>query len=162
MGWVDTVLLVLLAISILVSVWRGFAREVVSLVSWVAASWVALTFAEYLAPLFASYIQSGPLRLGLAFVLLFVLTLIVSGLLSSLLAQLIEKAGLSHFDRVLGMVFGAARGAVIITVFVLVAGLTGAPQSQWWQDSIVLPHFQHIAVWLLAFLPEDMAQYFHF
>ena len=72
------------------------------------------------------------------------------------------RSGLSATDRALGMVFGIARGIVIVAVMVMLAGLTTLPEDPWWRESLLLTHFQDVAIWLRGFLPPDIAEDIHF
>ncbi|MGB5427382.1 MAG: CvpA family protein, partial [Gammaproteobacteria bacterium] len=55
------------------------------------------------------------------------------------------------------IVFGVARGGVIVAILVLLAGLTPLPQDPWWQDSQFLGYFQELAMWLRSYLPNEIA-----
>lgn len=158
MNWVDFVILAVILVSTLISLVRGFVREAMSLVVWVAAFWVSITYADRLEPLFVEHISTPSLRLALAFFLLFLATLIVGGLVNYLIGKLVDKTGLSGTDRVLGMVFGAARGVAVVALLVLLGGLTALPQDPWWKESSLMPHFQMLAVWVRDFLPPDIAE----
>jgi len=72
------------------------------------------------------------------------------------------SSGLSGTDRVLGIVFGIARGALVVGVLVLVAGLTPLPQDPWWEQSVLLGRFEAMALWLRSYLPPEVAAYFTF
>ena len=74
------------------------------------------------------------------------------------LSSVIRKAGLGFVDRFLGAVFGVARGAVLITAFVLVAGLTTLPRLDWWQNAALAPPFAAAALSLKPWLPPEWAQ----
>lgn len=162
MIWVDYGILIIVALSALISVMRGFVREALSLVAWVAAFWVAFGFHQYLATLFVDYIDAPSIRLISAFVLLFVVTLIICAIINNLVAKLVEKSGLSGTDRMLGVLFGIARGAVVVAILVLMAGLTPLPADPWWKESIFIVHFQSMALWLREFLPPDIAANFQY
>ena len=58
----------------------------------------------------------------------------------------------------LGVVFGVARGAVIVAILVLLAGLTPVPQDSWWQQSQLLGYFQDFALWMRDFLPPEFSK----
>lgn len=148
MIWIDFAILGLLLISALIGFIRGFAKEALSLLSWAAAIWVSLVFTSSLAALFSPFIGSIMVSGITAFILLFVVTLILGSLLSMLLNGLISKVGLGGLDRFLGIVFGLLRGGVVVTVLVLVLGLTPVPKQQWWQDAVLLEYFQMAARWL--------------
>jgi membrane protein required for colicin V production len=160
--WVDYILLVIIAVSALLSLWRGFMKEALSLVSWIAALWVGMLFFHDLARVMRDWIDTPTIRNVVAFGLLFIGTLLVGGLVNYLAGQLISKTGLTSTDRILGMIFGIARGMVIVAVLVMLAGLTTVPQDPWWQDSMLLGYFQDIALWLRSFLPADIAERIHF
>ena len=163
MIWVDYIVLVIIAISALLSLWRGFVKEAISLASWIAALWVAMLFFYDLADLMRAWIESPTVREWVAFGALFVGTVLVGGLINYLAGQLVTKTGLTATDRTLGMVFGITRGIVIVAVLVLLAGwLTRLPQDPWWQESILLGHFQDMAVWLRSFLPANVAEHIQF
>jgi len=162
MVWVDYAIIIIITLSALISVLRGFVKEALSLVAWVLAFWVAFTFHQNLATVLTQYIDTPSLRLISAFALLFVVTLIIAAIVNNLVATLVKKTGLTGTDRMLGVIFGIARGTVIVAILVLMAGLTQLPADPWWQDSIFIKHFQEMAIWLKGFLPEDIAANFHY
>jgi membrane protein required for colicin V production len=160
--WVDYILLGVIVISALLSLWRGFVMEAISLLSWIVALWLAVAFFQDLAHLLKDWIDTPTIRDVTAFAILFVATVLVGGLVNFLAAQLVAKTGLTATDRVLGMLFGIARGIVIVAVLVLLAGLTTVPQDPWWQQALLLGHFQDMALWLRSFLPADIAENIRF
>ena len=60
------------------------------------------------------------------------------------------------------MIFGLARGILVVALLTLLAGLTPIPQDPWWRDSQLVPYFEEIALWLRDWLPEDVAKRFQF
>jgi len=162
MIWVDYIILATIAISALVSLMRGFVREAISLAGWILAFWLALSFMDEVAALIAGQISVPSLRLGLAFFVLFIVTLLLTAVVNYFAGLLVSKTGLSGTDRVLGMVFGAARGALIVGLLVLLAGLTALPRDRWWQQSVLIVHFQALALEVRSFLPAEIAGYFNF
>jgi membrane protein required for colicin V production len=62
----------------------------------------------------------------------------------------------------LGPIFGLLKGGAIVTVLVLLAGLTPLPQNAWWKQSVLLPRFQQAAVWLQGRLPPTIVENFKF
>jgi membrane protein required for colicin V production len=135
---IDYILLAALLVSIVVGLFRGFFREALSLVIWVVALWIALRYSSVLEPLLGS-ISSEALKIWSARLIMFVLILIAGGLLNALIAILVEKTGLTGTDRVLGMVFGAARGALILGIVVMMFRLLDLDQEAWWSESRVIP-----------------------
>lgn len=158
MIWVDWFILGVITLSALLSLWRGFVKEALSLVTWVAAPTVAVLFYEPLAASWLlDWISAPSARKGLAFGVLLVAVLLLGGVVNYLVGQLVDKTGLTATDRAFGVVFGVARGVLIVGILVLMAGLTGVPQDPWWRESMLLNHFVDLAVWLRSFLPADIA-----
>ncbi len=147
MNWTDWTILAIIGISSLLSLRRGFAREAISLASWVLAFIVARLFATSLSVVLERYIDTPSLRLLSAFAILFIITLIVGALVGMLVSALVSATGLSATDRVLGMGFGAVRGALVVVVLVALLGMTPAVQDSWWQESTLIPHFVLLEGW---------------
>jgi len=162
MIWIDYALIAVIVISTLISLVRGFFKETLSLLSWIAAFLVAKFYHAHLATLLVDYVSTPSLRLLIAFFSIFVVTLILGALINHLISQLVEKTGLTGTDRALGMIFGALRGVAIIVILMLAAATTPMPQDDWWQQSLLIEHFQQIAVWVMDFLPEQIAEYIQF
>jgi len=161
MIWIDYVILGIIGLSSIISLVRGFVREALSLVSWVLAFWVAWTFFRELS-FQLDWISVPSVRLGAAFLILFITTLVIGALVNFLIGQLVEKTGLSGTDRMLGILFGAARGAILVAILVLLSGLTPFPNDPWWQESQLIRYFQELAVWLRDLLPVDIGEKFNF
>lgn len=147
MNWADWAILAIVLISGLFSIRRGFVKEALSLVTWVAAFIVARLFTNSLAVVLTDYIQTPSFRIVAAFGMLFILTLICGALISNLIGVLVEATGLSGTDRMLGMGFGVIRGGLIVVVIVALLGETPAVRDQWWQDSQLIPHFALMESW---------------
>lgn len=162
MIWVDYTIIGIIALSTLIGLIRGLVREALSLVAWVVALWVAFSFAPHGSGLFASHIQAPSLQLAAAFASLFIITLILAAVVNYLITRLVDKSGLKGTDHMLGVLFGTARGVVVVSLVVLLAGATPLPKDQWWQESVLINHFQPMAVWLRGYLPPEFAQKFEY
>ena len=117
----DWALLAVLALSIVVGVVRGFIYEVLSLLGWVAAYFAAQWFAPQLAPSLPIGAPGSAANHAAAFAIVFILALIVWGLAVRVLRMLVHATPLSGVDRLLGAVFGAARGMVLLLAVASVA-----------------------------------------
>lgn len=157
LNWLDYAILAVIALSVLISIIRGFTKEALSLVGWIVASWVALTFSEQAEPLLRDYIEIPSIRLLVAFVSLFIITLFLAAFVNYLVSQVVKKTGLSGTDRMIGIFFGIARGIVIIAVLVMIAGMTPIPQDPWWGESQLIHYFESIAQYISQFIPDDFA-----
>lgn len=158
LNWADVAILAIIALSAILSVFRGFLREVLSLLAWILAFWAAFSFTPMLAPRLEAYVEVPSIRFILMFAALFVITLIVMSLLGHVIVKLIGRTGLTGTDRMLGLIFGIARGGVVVILLVLLAGLTRVPQDPWWREAQLLPHFEAGAIWVAGFLPESIME----
>ncbi len=159
MSTADYAILGICLVSMLVSLFRGFIREVFSLLVWIAAGYAALQAAGPLSLQLESLIEVPSVRVIVAFVGVFVLVLVVGGLVNYLLGKLVATTGLSGTDRLLGAVFGALRGVAIVTVGVILATFTPFVEDPWWQESTLLPEFERLGIWLVGFFPESIQAY---
>ena len=158
MAWIDLAIIALVVLSALLSLFRGFVKEALALASWLVALWVSMIFYEDLAVVLSQWIAEPSLQNIAAFSILFISVLLVGALINYLASKLVVKTGLAVTDRMLGVVFGAARGLVIVAILVLFAGLTPMPQDSWWQSSQLLGYFQEFALWMRDFLPGDISE----
>lgn len=160
MSWVDLLIIAIIIISALISLVRGFVKESLSLASWIFAGFIALRYFTPLADLLEPYIESPTIRTGSGFAILFVCSLIIGAIVNYMASQAVTKTGLTGTDKSLGVVFGAARGLLIVTMLVLLAGLTPMPSEPWWNDSAMIEFFSEMANWIKDILPQDVANRF--
>ena len=139
LNWLDIAIVAVIAISCLFGLWRGFIREVFSLVTWVAALIVARVYSSNLAPVFTDTFDGETTRYVAAFAVLFVATIIVGSLLTHVFSKLLSLAGLKFTDRLLGGVFGVARGGIIVMLLIfMLSGLFS--ESAAWLESQLIPY----------------------
>lgn len=155
MSWLDVVFLIIIALSALISLIRGFVKESISLVTWIAAGLLAFRYFAPMSELFEAYLESPVGRALLGFGCIFVATLIVGAIVNFIVSQLVSKTGLSGTDKTLGVVFGAARGVLIVTMLVLLAGLLPLRDTAWWQDSASVGFFEDVGSWIKSVIPDD-------
>jgi len=160
-NWLDYGIIALIGVSVLMGIIRGFVREAMSLLTWVIAIAIAIIYCEPVAALFTSISMEG-VRLLLAFVLLVLATLIVGGILGYLLSRVINVTGFGITDRIIGVLFGLARGAVAVALLVMVIEPSSFSKDQLWQESKLIPRFQPVSYWMKERLPEDLLKRFEF
>ncbi|VTU06231.1 colicin V production protein [Actinobacillus indolicus] len=158
---VDAVIIGIIVFSLLVSLWRGFVSEVLSLAGWVIAFFVASKFYPYLSgyllQIDSVYIQNSEyLRNGIAAGILFLAALILCALINALISQLVDKTGLTGTDRVLGAAFGVLRGVFIVAaILFFLDTFTAFSQSELWKESQLIPHFDFIVKWFFEQLQAN-------
>ena len=162
MSWIDLVILGVIVLSSVISLIRGFVKESISLVTWVIAGVVAFRYFLPLAELLEPFVDSLTMRKWIGGGILFLATLIVGASVNFIVSQLVSRTGLSGTDRTLGVVFGAARGVLIVSMVILLASLTPMPSAEWWQDSALIGYFQQLSEWIKGIIPQDVAEQFSF
>ncbi|ARU30744.1 hypothetical protein CAP31_03000 [Sulfuriferula sp. AH1] len=158
----DFVVSGIVGLSMLLGIMRGGVKEILSLAAWVVAFIMAKTFADAAAGWMPAMISNPALRYLGGFILVFVIVMAVAMLLSLLLAESLKAAGLGVMDRLLGLVFGAARGMVIVLTLVLLAGLTALPKTGLWQHALFAPSLVKLAVMVKPWLPDSLVQHIQF
>lgn len=159
--WADYAIIGIIGVSVLMGLFRGFIKEALSLFIWMMAVWVGLNYSRPFSVYLAS-ISYPSVRIAAAFAALFFATLLIGSLVSFLLSQLIVSTGLTGSDRFAGMVFGLVRGVLVVAILVMLAGMTPLPEDPWWQQSVLIPPFQSLAVWLKNLIPSGLAGYIHY
>ncbi len=157
MTWFDYAVIAVLAVSVLIGVWRGFVREVFALGGWVAAFVAAMLFAGEAGKLLPASSATPFVRSAAAGVVIFVVVLIACSIAGILLAKVFRVAGLGLADRTLGGVFGFARGALISVLSVLAAGLTALPREPFWREAALSGPLETSVVALKPYLPAPLA-----
>ena len=156
MSWVDLLLLAMLAVSVLIGLWRGFVYEVLALLGW----FVAYLASPWLAPLLVRWMPAekmGPsLVHGAGLLLAFVLVLLIWGLGARLVRALIQATPLSFLDRLLGGGFGVLRGLLLGLLLVLVVDMTPAARWAAWQGSQLAPQLQALLQDIRPVMPDEL------
>ncbi|MDO8696146.1 MAG: CvpA family protein [Pseudomonas sp.] len=158
--WVDWAIIAIIVISCLISLKRGFVKEALSLVTWIIAGVVAWMFGGALAQHLTDFIEMPSARIIAGCAILFVATLLVGALVNFLISELVRVTGLSGTDRFLGMVFGGARGALLVVVLTGLLSLAPVQQDPWWQQSSLIPHFLIVADWSKNLIVGMAGQWF--
>jgi len=147
LNWADWSLIVIISLSSLMSLKRGFIKEALSLATWVVAFVVARTFHAHFQTLLVDSIEEPILRIIAAFSILFIGTLLVGSGINFIVGALIRMTGLTPVDRLLGVVFGLARGLILSVVVVAILRLTPLSQSDWWVNSVVIDNLSILEQW---------------
>lgn len=163
MNYFDFILLGILFVFIAIGAWRGFVREILSLLTWSAAIIVGWLFADDLAGLFEGLFDDAVVRRVLAFVLLFA-AVFLAGMLINLLVHRfwLRKKAFRLANVVFGGLFGALRGGLVVTLVFLLAGVTSFPQRDWWRGALLSPYFERTALFASQYIPRDIAKHIRY
>ncbi len=158
MIWVDWLIVGIVALSVAISLVRGFVTEALSIVIWVLALWAAFHFTAPFAHLFLGSIELPSVRLAVAALILIVSILVLGSMLSWLVGRLVRSTGLSGTDRLLGALFGAVRGVLTVMSLVAVASWTPVCHDPWWRQSRLIPSIETLAIHARDFLPGGLRE----
>ncbi|MBQ0800072.1 MAG: CvpA family protein [Porticoccaceae bacterium] len=149
MNWADFTIIGIVALSALISVIRGFIKEALSMLAWVAAFAVSMLFYERVAnTILSEAITTPSLRYLAAWAGLFVLVLLAASLVNYLIGKMVEATGLSGTDRLLGSLFGIARGMIIVmAILVMLPSVLPVQEDLWWHQSVLIPEFLRFEDW---------------
>ena len=153
----DGILLVVMLISALLAMIRGFTREVFSIASWVAAAAAAYIWWDDVLPYTQQYVDDNTLALGVTVAGIFFVTLLVVSIITMRVSDFILDSKAGPLDRTLGFIFGAARGVILVVIAVLFLNFFIAPDHQppWIAEAKSKPWLDGLGQDLLAALPED-------
>ena len=154
----DLIVIAIVGLSTVFAFWRGLIRVVMSLVALVAAVLAAIQFSPSVADMLPVLSDNPTTRYLAAFALIFLVVALVGALLGWVLSRAIRAIGLGFVDRLLGAVFGVARGVLIVVILVLLAGLTTLPRQEWWQNALLAPPLVVVALSLRPWLPQALAK----
>jgi membrane protein required for colicin V production len=154
----DYVVIAIVGLSMLLSVIRGLVREVLALLAWVVAFLAANFFAGPLATLLPAEMSNVEVRLLVGFGAAFAVVLLSMSLLAMFASKLVKNAGLGVEDRMLGGVFGLARGMLVVMVLVLLAGLTSLPRQPVWREAMLSKPLELFAGRVKPWLPGGLSQ----
>ena len=152
----DFAVMTILLVSLSLGVWRGLVYEVLSLAGWPIAFILSRMYAGEIAPLMP--LMQEAMRVALAYAVVFIAALVAWAVLVWLFAKLVKAIGLGWMDRVLGGLFGALRGVLVILALVWLAGLTNIPEQSFWRGAQTSRAAEDAALLTKAWLPDSIAQ----
>ncbi len=154
-NWIDYTIIAIILISLLIGIVRGFVCEVISLITWIAAFYLAFKFADPLAR-HITFVDSSTAKYSIAFGGIFLLTLIIGITLNELVSHLWHRTGVPAADRILGLLLGIVRGVAIIAFILLWVGSSPLKDEPVVKASQLIPVFNPVVNWLRQILPEKV------
>jgi len=158
----DYVVIAIVMASVALGVWRGVVGEIIALVAWVLAFLAAKWWGSEVARVFFTSIVDPALRTVAAWVAVFIVVLVLMALLRLAVHGLLKALGLSLSDRLLGLVFGAARGLLIVLALVAGGGMTSLPKEKWWSEAYLSAPLETAVLAGKPWLPPDVSKRIRF
>jgi len=140
MNWTDYLLIAVLVFSSVAGLMRGLLREVISVFTWVAAVWIAWTFASSLEPYLGGALSDAAVRPWAARTIIFVAVLLIGAALGALVSHFVRLSLFSGVDRLLGLMFGLLRGVVVLGVLAMLAHAVRLQDEPWYRASVLVPY----------------------
>lgn len=154
---IDIIISVIVIVAMLVGLWRGFMREFISLLFWLAAIVVAFLFVDIVTALLIPYISVPSVRTILAFGGLFAAVLAIGSFINLVLRWMTKHSVLNPVSRFFGLAVGFVRGSAIVTLLLLAVYLTPFKDTSEWQQSLLVPYFEPLVAELYLSMPVDTA-----
>ena len=159
MNLIDYLILITLLVSVILGFFRGFLREAIGLLSWLGGLWLAWHFAYALEPHLSGQLAKDPFNMWAARGILLLACLIIGWLIGNIVSYFMTQSGLSlMLDRLIGVLFGFIRGAVLIAVAVLLAREVDLQESSWWKGSYLLPVASEVSTWVKGFTESAVSK----
>ena len=152
----DGILIGFTLVSAMLAMVRGFSREVLSIASWVAAAAAAFFFYPILVPYLTPYISNDKVAMAASAAIVFFIALIVVTVITMKIADFIIDSRVGALDRTLGVLYGAARGILVVAVGLLFFNwLAGDNQPGWVTEAKSKPLLDTIGEKIQGILPDD-------
>jgi membrane protein required for colicin V production len=153
----DIILLLVMLVSGLLAMIRGFMREILSIGSWGVAALVTLYSYPRVLPLAKQYFASDSVAAAVSAGGIFLGTLLIVSIITARLSDMVLDSRVGALDRTLGFLFGLARGLVIVVVaFLFFAWLVpDRSQPEWVRSAKSKLVLQNTGQWLMSMLPDD-------
>ncbi len=158
----DYVVITIVAASVVIGLWRGVVGEIIALVAWVLAFFAAKWWSDDVARVLLTGINDPALRIVAAWVVVFVVVLLLMALLRLAVHGLLKALGLSITDRLLGILFGTARGLAIVLALVIVGGMTSVPKEKWWGEAYFSAPLETAVLAGRPWLPPEVSKRIRF
>ena len=152
----DLVIIAVLILSALLAAWRGFTREVLSIGAWVGAAVVMFLAGPTAVPFAQAYVESETIAKIAAYAAVFILALIPLSYISFRIAEGVQGSAIGPVDRLLGLVFGAGRGLVVLGIgyLVFVSLVSEAKMPDWFKEARLRPLMESSGKVIASLLPD--------
>ncbi len=150
----DVLIVLVLVGSTIIGLLRGFVREAVSVVFWVVAIWAAWKFGPLVEPHLGGLLADPSVAPWVGRLVVLVLVLLLGWVTGMLMSYFTRSVGLGVMDRVIGLLFGLVRGAVLVGLIIIGGELLHMNHEGWWNRSKLVPYGETIGDWLRAMVGE--------
>jgi membrane protein required for colicin V production len=154
MNGADWILIFVVLISCAIGVWRGFMREAISVATWVIGLWLAWTFSSVVEPALGGLLSGPDVKVWVARLIILVLVVLAGNFVGFVVTKAVRYSPFGAADRMLGLLFGLLRGALLIGIGVILGELVELDTENWWKQSALLPYSDFLGDWVRALVNE--------
>ena len=155
MHFVDLTIIIIVVISSLFGLQRGFIKELLSVVFLLLSSILALKYGGDFGDSLLTWVGSITVRFWSGVILLFFIFLFLGSLLNWSISKLIKMSLIKGINKFLGMIFGFLRGCVLISLVVMLMQSSTFSVNDWWLNSQIIPYAEIVAEWMRIMIPEN-------
>ena len=161
-NWFDYVMIGLVVLSVVISFFRGFVREAISLCVWAIGLLAAFKFAPLLEQHIHKITNWDMMSYALAFMVIFISVWLVGLLISLVVRTITSGVGLGFVDRLLGVCFGVVRGGLVVAVLLMFISMSPHKDDGFVQGSKIAPRFNRVVALMDHHIPLDMQRLTNF
>jgi len=154
MSFIDILVILVLFASLIFGFFRGFVKELLSLMAWIFAFFVAYYFSESVAIIIPFEAEFAIKYVG-SFVLIFIFVLIISSILIKYISSFVHKIGLGASNIILGGLFGILRGVIIVYFLIFLIEKTSFVEDPTWQQANSIGLIKLLIEKTFPYLPQD-------
>jgi membrane protein required for colicin V production len=158
MTFFDYGVIAIVGASLILGVWRGVVGELLALAAWILAFFAARFLGPEIGNTFFTSLSDATFRLLAGYIAVFIGVLVLMALGRLAVRGMIRALGLTLSDRLLGLIFGLARGLAIVLILVTIGGMTSLPRQDWWAAAQLAPPLETAVLAARPWLPEDIAK----
>ena len=149
----DLVILFIIGSSGIISLFRGFTKEFLSLLLWIFAFFFAVGFEGYVTPSILKVVGNPEASKIISSVLIFLIFIVIGGFLINLISRIVKWSGMSGFDKFMGVLFGVSRGLIVILAvyFLLPSNLK---EAEIFTESKISPFFEDFLPVLESYIKD--------
>ncbi|MET3589452.1 membrane protein required for colicin V production [Bartonella silvatica] len=154
----DGIVIAVILLSSFLAMIRGFSREVLSLISWAIAAVATLFLFKPVLPFFEHYLSNKMIALITTLVTIFVIILIITSIITMKISDFIIDSRIGIIDRMVGFIFGALRGLLIVVIGILLLNALIKPEHQayWLKNAVTRPFLDSLGQKVWEILPKNL------
>lgn len=155
MNFFDIAIIIIVSFCLILGLFKGLIREVAGIIGVIAGFYGAYTYYGIIGPVFSRWISNAAYQNMIAFFLLFCVILMGISMISILIRKFLNLVFLGWVDRLFGLVFGASKGILIVSVLFIMITTFLPGNSTILENSIFAPYVAQISKGVTIFVSNN-------